>query len=943
MENKKSLKYLFVAACLALLIVSIGGVVSASATAVDTNDDLKIAGASLDLSDKISIAFAVEASAIGYNAETNKAETNVYIYTENPTGTAIAEEDNRVKTLKPMTVGGKDYVMFISEGFAPVAYGQTVYVRLVKGDGAEFGKVYKTSVIELVKNLQAKLDTSDARYEAKSGLYNAILTYGQTAQKVLGNSYPVYNYFTVEDGAYVDNAGQTWTSGVVEKGTEITLVNNTKYWTVSNVRFDGWSDGKTVYAANTAPVNTNGATFAPVFTNVVADIDPTVSRMSFGGAAAATYTWNTIGGLAYTRDITSSVKNSSSKQAGVVMNRVVKTDADGNVVLEYDYGYKTYNFSFTPDEMSTYLTSGKIDNNKIASLCLALDSTKYNSNGGIQEDTQVITFDNLATPGSSATLSFDFKLPNSDLNGNGIYNEFGAYLQTNSHTETTQDSETGEDINTVIIDGYNLMNGDLFLTSANSEMMNLVVKLGGQTLFNIRPTAQVTNGIVTGVYLKTTSNGDSEKVSHGSVVAPMGEWMNISVKLNPAADGTVESAEVYLNGTLVTTHYASNGQAKLGFKDGYNNVYLCSDSKTNNTVNFETSSLARYLGTTQFKNMTTVYENAVTASDIAAVIADYNATAKNYTENVYVTAYTASGRTHYAWNELNTLAGANNFGTYATSKGNLTAGSWRYDANTNSVVYAKYSNTHNASNDAGLLTILIENPVYNMTWEAGTTVVFEYTQAYGAIDTDGDYKFSEWNDNLGDNNDVSGKKTAVYGYMDIGYGDGTGTPSYNASGAGYNTYTSISAKNSIFAAYRINNQRKAITNHTVTMSYRAGDQDGTDAAGNAVKVDNVSPNIATHTFGGAAITYRYELDIDENGVPSVLRIYINGELQDTRFNKADPTGKTNITTFTKATDAPALSADIFAAPYIEISYLASQYSAGTVIFSNIRAWSEINK
>ena len=53
MENKKSLKYLFVAACLALLVASIGGVVSASGTATETNDNLKIAGASLDLSDKI--------------------------------------------------------------------------------------------------------------------------------------------------------------------------------------------------------------------------------------------------------------------------------------------------------------------------------------------------------------------------------------------------------------------------------------------------------------------------------------------------------------------------------------------------------------------------------------------------------------------------------------------------------------------------------------------------------------------------------------------------------------------------------------------------------------------------------------------------------------------------------------------------------------------------
>ena len=74
MENKRSLKCLIVAACLALLIVSIGGIVSAAGTAVETNSDLKIAGASLDISDKISIAFAVDAAAIGYNADENTAK-----------------------------------------------------------------------------------------------------------------------------------------------------------------------------------------------------------------------------------------------------------------------------------------------------------------------------------------------------------------------------------------------------------------------------------------------------------------------------------------------------------------------------------------------------------------------------------------------------------------------------------------------------------------------------------------------------------------------------------------------------------------------------------------------------------------------------------------------------------------------------------------------------
>ena len=66
MEKKRSLKLLIVSACLALLLVSIGGIIAGASEPVTIDDDLKISGASLDLNDKISIAFAVKADAIGY-------------------------------------------------------------------------------------------------------------------------------------------------------------------------------------------------------------------------------------------------------------------------------------------------------------------------------------------------------------------------------------------------------------------------------------------------------------------------------------------------------------------------------------------------------------------------------------------------------------------------------------------------------------------------------------------------------------------------------------------------------------------------------------------------------------------------------------------------------------------------------------------------------------
>lgn len=925
MENKRSLKCLIVAACLALLIVSIGGVVSAADTAVETNSDLKIAGAALDISDKISIAFAVDATAIGYNAEKNTADTKVYMYSENPTGSATAAGEKEVKTLKPMTVGGKDYVIFISNGFAPVAYGETVYVRLENRATKDYGKVYKTSVIEIVKNLQANLDTSDAKYEAKEGLYDAILTYGQTAQKVLGNEYPVYNYFTVADGSYVDAAGAAWNSGVAVKGESINLVTDTKYWTVSNVNFNGWTDGKTAYASNTVPVNVNGAAFQPLFTAGKTDADPTLDRMLFPGkTSVATYNWNTLSSIAYTKDL---VSTDTAKTRDMI--RFVKNDGEGNIVLGYNFPWKQYTLTVAPDELSNYLNAkGQLDNAKIAAACLAMDANRFDKNGGIAETAQVINFDNLATPGDSAFLSFDFKLPNSDLNGNGIYNEGAAWLKEikeNEIVEVPNEEEGGTDfVEQAVLKGYEIHNGDIFLTSQVLEMMNFTIRLGGKDLFTIRPTAYVENGIVKSIYLTTYASGDGNKVSHDSVKVPMGEWANISVKLNPAEDGTVTSAEVYLNGTLVTTHYAKNGQANYGFKDGYNTVTLCSGAEgaTNGSVSLRTSSLARYLGDIQFKDMSVSYEHNLTSADIKAMAGyDINATAASGNEAVKVVSYTdKTTMVHHDWNSLSTLDGAKAYGNMLLSNANAAAGSWLYNPANDSVYSSKLTSTA-----AGLLGILVDNPLYGLDKElaAGKSVVLEFKHAMGAIDTNNDNTFST-------KEDVGALKSSIYGFVSLGYGDGQ-----NAAGAFLNGKTTsngintISEKNSLFANIRLR-KSKASPEKWYTEYTGAQGDDGI-----------TTYKTATATLGYDYLTYRFVITPDENGVPARLDWYVNGKLAVTRYNSDIPTGTQKIGfSWNPTTNGAGVGAitSLLEAPYLEISYTTTNATCGVGIFTDFSAW-----
>ena len=955
MEKKRSLRFLIVSACLALLLVSIGGIIAGAQKPVTVDDGLKISGATLDLNNKISIAFAVKADAVNYT-EGEKLGYALYLYDSNP-GTE-AGNGKKVEDFVVRTIGGEQYVLFVTDGFNPLQYKNTVYARVGNNDGTVFGEVQKTGVLELAYKQQAKFqaqlatatdETKDA-INTRVKLFTAIINYGINADLVVsGATQFKYSYVTVSDGYIDDGMGGKWTGGVYANGTKINLVDNIpedfKYYTVGGIELYGWTNGTVKSAGNTYTV-TASENISPIFQQTKIDNNPTTTRWFLGGKTSATnFNWNllssTVAGnpaISYTGTDTSA--------ASKAITRVVSVNEDGDAVITYEYNHKQFTLDgkYTDAEALAYLAANKL--------------TNIGDKGwGIQEDHQWFRYsNNNVVAGQPYTMAFDIFFPGTDKNGNGEKYEAGVYVEETAHTtvEEVYNDEIGEtEFTEVTTYTYETKNGDMFIHDTGKGMLRIPIRFttigATNTIYwamYVELVAVVKDGKVTGFYVQTggSSKTDTNIQSFSDKVFDITEWHTMQFKVTPTADGKIEKIDIIVDNDVIATHLASNGEAKLGLGSGtISDVHVTGDSKIA-TTEYGVQSYGRFNGDVQFRNIYADYSTVLTAEEIKANT-KYNANATNYTENVYITSYTASGRTQYAWNSLNTLAGANKFGTYTSSKGNTAVSSWRYDSLTNSVVYSKFSKVQNANNDAGLFTVLIENPLYNKTWQAGTTVVFEFTQAYGAIDTDGDLKFSEWNNDLGDNgvnNDVSGQNTSVYGFMNFGYGDGTGAATYTQATYGGNRKASISATNSIFAALRINNYRTTQENHNLQMSYRSGDAEVT-VNGTKYTADTTASSLGTLTFGGAAITYRYELDIGDNGVPTELRIYANGTLMTTRYNHAHATGKDNMSTFGKVTDAPALTANIFAAPYIEISYFADRYVAGSVIFSNIHAWSVIGK
>ena len=219
MENKRSLKYLIVSACLALLIASIGGIV-VGASSSPAESDIKILGATLDLNDEVAIGYVVDAAAAGYSkdAEGNETVSNyVHIYNYNPTGTA--DEGTKLENFVYRSYSdGSAYVIFLTDGYAVSNYANDVYARVIEGD--KVGEVRKAGVYELA-NLMEKNGSASAQK-----LVASIIKYHDAAYKVLNGTASPYKFVSVNDGYIVGADGFNYTSGVYAAGTKLTLAGN---------------------------------------------------------------------------------------------------------------------------------------------------------------------------------------------------------------------------------------------------------------------------------------------------------------------------------------------------------------------------------------------------------------------------------------------------------------------------------------------------------------------------------------------------------------------------------------------------------------------------------------------------------------------------------------------------------------------------------------------
>ena len=469
MEKKRSLKLLIVSACLALLLVSIGGIIAGANEPVKVNDNLVIKGASLDLNDKISIAFAVKADAIGY--EKNKElQYAVEIYDTNP-GTK-AGNGTLVTYHVVKTIGGEEYVLFITDGFTAPNYKNTVYARLV-GNG-EYGPVVKTGVLEMANRQLAgyneKLaaatddDTKDY-YNTRVKLYSAIINYGINADLVVSQQTKYnYSFITVADGYIVDDAGSKWTTGVYANGTKLNLEANVptdvKLYTIGADVY-GWSDGASAAPGNVFTVR-NNSTISPVFSQSTVDVNPVTTQWALASnGTVANYNWNALStALANSADPSAvwGYANGTNKQIKVTRN--VYINENGEPVIKYVYDHKNY------------VLDGKYtDTEALAELAKNHSDVFGTSGYGIMENPQQFRYSNpLTATANPYTMSFDLFFPGTDKNGNGEKYDAGVYVQ--EVLEKTGEDDEG---NPVYKTTYKTYNGDMYTTDTGSFLLRMPI------------------------------------------------------------------------------------------------------------------------------------------------------------------------------------------------------------------------------------------------------------------------------------------------------------------------------------------------------------------------------------------------------------------------------------------------------------------------------------
>ena len=907
MEQKRSLKYLIMAACVALLVASIGGIVVGAQDNVPYTEGYEIEGATLDLNDKVSIGFLVEAAKVNYDAENNTATGTVHTYATNPTGNANDGDDVLAfsgKTVK-RTVDGveKTYLLYLTDGINMVDYGVDVYARVINGEAV--GQAKRVNVLELAYLMKENPNASQGSQKLVSSLIN----YYETAYKVVafdgkesGVASP-YKLIKVEDGYIAEEGLENTTMRVAKEGTELNLVNN--YDAYSEYPFAGWQSGSSFSSSGVIAVSESD-TYVPLYmSDNNYNYNPDVDGVIYTYATSYTYsTPGTKGGTAsYGTKTTSASDKISWNELSykMVMNKV-------------DSGYElSETFSTGALEVSygTAQADRKIYRDETTNEPVSLTSYSKTPNDGKEfagsTPYQSYYFSHDAVSGS-IKLSLDLMIPSVDTDNDGIENELSDFLT--------------DDTNTLFL----LIPLSVTDTKASNNLM--YVRVSGNIYNDLENDMTRINGFTLG-----TSAGDTSGNQHDQNLVEHEECYNLDVwytltfdiKLND--DAQPESVSLYMEDDLVYTRTADAlGETGLsiGAVDGI--------SVAGKDVVAGVQDFGRYQGAVAVKAPTVQYGHVYTADDIDALVAnaDYDVMVDDYSTSTLVKVTSLDG---------------------TKQTGSKKAGSeYSYDAKSDSIILTQGIGTGVGES---MLDVFVTNPLKALKANGedytGKSTVMEFDMTLPMTDTDGDGIFGEWEDYATFNLNSS-MKAYMYWRTASTFAD-THYVTRHFSSMRINTVHDFKANGSLpywNLTYRHFNGFLDSDGNTIEDSSSldavkyAGTSNGADGS-------DKSTTLTGNTSFDTTKKIKIIMTPDDKGIISRLDFYCNGSFVTTVYNNGKYKSTDSMTFYinnpayladtTKTNIQWGRLANLYNDSYVGFNYFfesAARY--GNVVFSNVQSY-----
>ena len=734
MEKKRSLKYLLVSVCLALLVASIGAVLVGATEKVTPNGNLTIQGATLDLNETLGIAFAVPTSAW-------TDETKVYLHSSNPgeylgeasiiqTLTATDLLKDKETELPVEIAGGKNgdvpcYIV-VSDGFPADELHTTVYARVC--NDTEYGPVYKTGVLELVYLMKDKVEADSTLDEdgVRLGLYNSIIAYSDAALKVVddGANYAKYHFVKVEDG-YI-NDGLKSTYGVFAENTDIMVSDSVNEASVGKQIY-GWKNGNRFYAdsVGTAVLTVKGAaTYTPVYGDGARyDDNPYINTES-----------------------TSSKPNANIGARWNDIYYFTTKANDGKVTFTWpsDNNSSTRVFENQPDGTSHL----KISHSKVTNETTPNSKTAY---------TEYFHMDNPMSIDGNTVVSFDAMFPTLDKDGDGVYNEsIGDYFVVG-----------GNEILFKV--PVNLSTNDF--SNPKEHMTQAPTAANADNIAVLCLAARQTNGIVTswGIELRTINSndtGNTDKALSGiKGYFSLDEYHNVSIEIVPNEDGTISGLNVYVDGALYIERNADRTELNTGLSYNADNGTLKLNDPSRKTVTLGFTDQSRACADLWLSDLAVYEDITISAANVMAMDGYSDTVAADEKYVVYGTADNTARRS-VNWSSIASLPNVTSFGNYLGYTGPSSVGgaSWVYSARNDAIVFNNLATT-----DAdGNIGIYVKNPYGSVADAdvANTALVLEFDMTLYSSDFDGD---GNWNERNGDYCFDTSSTTVMQGYFTFGY------------------------------------------------------------------------------------------------------------------------------------------------------------------------------